>query len=38
MSIIQANVEGKKLLYFTEKIEDKDQPLTPDEFEKIIEE
>lgn len=36
--ILQANIEGKKLLFFSEKIEEIDRPLTPEEFEAIIEE
>lgn len=34
----QANVEAKKLLFFSEKIEGKEAPLTPEEFEAIIQE
>ncbi|CAO1421884.1 unnamed protein product [Diamesa hyperborea] len=34
----RSNVQGKKLVFFAEKIEGKDEPVTPEEFEAFIEE
>jgi hypothetical protein len=35
--MFQANLEGKKLMYFSDRIEENSEPLTPVEFETIIE-